>query len=268
MSVLVATLSSAAGAGERQAVGLTQTMRLVTWNCKGGFSRKHAATTALKPDVLVLPEAERLDSLSNVIGSSPIRSHEWVGSSRNKGLGVIAYGDYSLSVHEAYDPRHRWILPLSVAGPEPFTLFAVWTVPHEETGYYVSCLLEALETYRDLLADERVVWAGDFNQSTLFDSPSNPLHFSHWLAKAKACGFDSLYHLKAECAHGAEPAKTFFLHHNEAKPHHIDYIFAKPSVYAGGFELTVGDHAAWYKLSDHMPLTLTTSVRPALSNSA
>src|ERR1043166_5822125 len=133
-------------------------MRLTTWNCKGAFARKQTAIAGLRPDVVVVPESECLESQPNM---------KWVGETRNKGLGVIAYGDYSLRIHDAYEPRHRWILPLEVDGPEPFVLFAVWTVPHRETRYYVTCLFEALETYRELLNEPRVVWAGDFNQSTI-----------------------------------------------------------------------------------------------------
>jgi hypothetical protein len=212
---------------------------------------------ALKPDVLVVPEAEELRP-ANVIGATPVCSHRWVGDNRNKGLAVLSYGNYSFRVHDAYDPRHRWVPPLAVDGPEPFTLFAVWTVKHEETGYYVSCLFEALETYRTILEAERVIWAGDFNQSTLFDSPDDPLAFSRWLFQAAEFGFRSLYHVKLGCNHGCEPDKTFFLHHNLTKPHHIDYIFAKPGIYDHAFDLVVGQHASWAKFSDHMPLILTT----------
>lgn len=234
-------------------------MRLTTWNCKGAFARKHVTIAALKPDVLIIPEAERLDTVTSVIGSAPVRSHEWVGSNPNKGLAVLSYGEYSLRVHDAYDPRHRWILPLEVDGPASFTLFAVWTVPDEETGYYVSCLFDALRTYRKILSMPRVIWAGDFNQSTLFDTPSDPLHFSHWVSKMAEFGFRSLYHLKAGCEQGEERDKTFFLHHDIEKPHHIDYIFAKPELYASGFDFAVGDHRSWSKASDHMPLTFSGS---------
>jgi hypothetical protein len=233
-------------------------MRLTTWNCKGGFNRKHPFIVALKPDVLVVPEAEELRTVTNLLGAKCVSSHHWVGSNRNKGLAVLSYGDYSLRVHDGYDAQHRWILPLAVDGPEPFTLFAVWTVPHVKTRYYVSCLFDALKSYRTILESERVVWAGDFNQSTLFDSPDDPLHFSRWLSRIAKFGFRSLYHLKLDFKHGCEPDKTFFLHHDISKPHHIDYIFAKPDIYGNGFDLVVGQHAAWAKLSDHMPLTLTT----------
>jgi len=233
-------------------------MRLITWNCKGAFARKHPSIAALRPDILVVPEAERFNALGHAIGCPPVRSHAWIGENQNKGLAVVSYGGYSLRVHEAYEPRHRWILPLHVEGPTSFVLFGVWTVPDKTTGYYVSCLFDALQTYRALLKEPRVIWAGDFNQSTRFDSPSDPLHFSHWLSKAARFGLVSLYHLHARCEHGAEPDKTFFLHHSAKKPDHLDYIFAKPPMYHRGFEFSVGDYRSWSKLSDHMPLTFTT----------
>jgi len=243
-------------------------MRLTTWNCKGAFSRKHSSVAALKPDVLVAPEAEKLTAVQNVIGGLPLRSHYWVGDNKKKGLAVLSYGNYSLRVHEAYDSRHRWILPIIVDGPEPFTLFAVWTVPHHETRSYVSCLFDALKTYRTILQAERAIWAADFNQSTLFNSPADPLHFSHWLSKAAEFGFQSLYHMKLVCKHGCEPDKTFFLYHDISKPHHIDYIFAKSDIYEKGFDLVVGEHASWAKLSDHMPMTLTTAPNHFAPNQA
>jgi hypothetical protein len=78
-------------------------MRLTTWNCKGAFSRKHSSVAALKPDVLVAPEAEKLTAVQNVIGGLPLRSHYWVGDNKKKGLAVLSYGNYSLRGHEAYE---------------------------------------------------------------------------------------------------------------------------------------------------------------------
>jgi hypothetical protein len=111
--------------------------------------------------------------------------------------------------------------------------------------------------------------AGDFNQSTLFDSPSDPLHFSHWLSKAEALGFVSLYHLNARCAHGEEPDKTFFLYHDVKKPHHLDYIFAKPELYERGFEFTVGDHRSLVEAQrSHAADIYVTAVRRGTAGSA
>jgi hypothetical protein len=64
-----------------------------------------------------------------------------------------------------------------------FTLFAVRTVPHTKSGYYVQCLFEALETYRKLLKSARVAWTGNFNNNVLFDRRHDNLNFANWLKK-------------------------------------------------------------------------------------
>jgi hypothetical protein len=201
--------------------------------------------------VLVVPETEELAAIENVIGSRPVRSWKWVGTNPRKGLGAVSYGEYSLETHPAYDPRHHWVLPLAVDGPVPFTLFAVWTVPHAESNYYVQCLFEALDTYDELLKSQRVVWAGDFNNNLLFDRGVDPLNFSELLARFESYGLRSLYHLQHGCEHGAEPQDTFFYHHDAEQGHHLDFVFATPALYSGGVEVSSGDHATWSKLSDH-----------------
>lgn len=174
-------------------------MRLVTWNCKGAFAKKHSAVAALEPDILVVPESEKPAGVCNVLGCAAVRSVEWAGDNpKKKGLAVLSYGDYHLELHEAFDPRLRWVLPLKVAGPVPFTLFAVWTVPHEETRYYVQCLFEALEAYQDLLASPPVVWAGDFNNTFRLDRPAIPLKFADFVHQMSARGLLSLYHLQTD----------------------------------------------------------------------
>lgn len=230
------------------------TMRVIAWNCKGAFERKHPSIAALKPDVLVVPEAGRLAGLSHVLGESPINSVQWIGDNPKKGLAVISYGDVALRLHASYDPTLRWILPLEVLGPSPFTLFAIWAMPDVSTGRYLQCLVDACVSYRSLLSSPRVVLAGDFNNNVVFDSPRKPLKFVELLATLEAFGLRSLYHEQLGCEHGAEPDPTFFLYHRTKNPHHIDFIFADAEMCASGFSLTVGKHAEWGKSSDHMPL--------------
>jgi hypothetical protein len=233
-------------------------MRLVAWNCKGAFAKKHSAIADLKPDVIVVPESEKLGTLSNSLWApATIRSIEWIGNNPHKGLAVLSYGDYSLRVHEAYEPRHRWILPLVVEGPVPFLLFAVWTIPHLESKLYVQCLFEALETYGRLLESTRGIWAGDFNNNRLLDKPSNSLKYADLIPRLARLGLTSLYHLKSGEAHGAESRPTFFLQHKVEKPYHIDFIFASAALHGNGFDFFIGEYSKWHKASDHMPLVCT-----------
>lgn len=232
-------------------------MRLITWNCKGAFTKKQGAIEALAPDVLVVPESEKLTTPDYGPGGKALRSVEWRGENPNKGLAALSYGDYSLRVHPAYEPEHRWVLPLVVEGPVELTLFAVWTVPHPRSRLYVQCLFEALETYRPILESTPVVWAGDFNANPVFDKPSQPLKYSDLVARMSESGLSSLYHLQSGEAHGSESQPTFFMYHHAEKPYHIDFIFASRSLIEGGFDLSVGEFAQWQMLSDHMPLVAT-----------
>jgi exodeoxyribonuclease-3 len=215
-------------------------MRLITWNCKGAFHRKHPFVAALRPDVLIVPECEKLPGIAQLLDSKPVRSFEWFGSNPRKGLAVVSYGDYALTVHPDYDPRHQWIAPLSVSGPLPFVLFAVWTLPlGQRGGRYVRPLFEAFDSYGSLIQDSQVVWAGDFNASFVFDTPSRKYKFRDFVALLSRTGLHSLYHLHHMCDHGEEPDETFFLHHRADRGFHIDYVFASDGLHPDGMDVPV-----------------------------
>jgi exonuclease III len=240
-------------------------MRIITWNCKGAFARKHDAISELRPDVLILPECERLSGIPQALGSAPVRSFQWFGDNPNKGLAVLSYGDYAVEPHPDYDLRHRWVVPLRVSGPASFLLFAVWTVPHTDSRSYVLPLFEAFEHYRPLTEASEAVWAGDFNASFVFDRPSRRYKFRDFVDLLSGYGFRSLYHEQRGCPHGDEPEETFYLYHHADRGYHIDYIFASNGFRPSTFSVAVGTHATWARQSDHMPLICEFSELPRTS---
>ena len=230
-------------------------MRLITWNCKGAFHRKHDFAAALHPDILIVPECEKLSGVTQQFDSVPVRSFEWFGSNPRKGLAVISYGDYSLEVHPSYDPRHKWIVPLTVSGPLTFVLFAVWTL--RVGGYrnlYTRPLLEAFESYKSTLDSQEMIWAGDFNSNFIWDAPSRRYKFCDFVSLLSQHGVHSVYHHQRQCEHGKEPDHTFYLHHNPDKGYHTDYVFATETLHPSGIDVSIGSHADWSKRSDHAPL--------------
>ena len=235
--------------------GRARLMRLISWNCKGAFHRKHLFAAALQPDILVVPESEKLQGLTQSLHSRTIRSLEWFGSNPAKGLAVVSYGDYVLRVRPSYEPRHRWIVPFSVAGPLDFVLFAVWTLPiGKQAGRYARPLSEALESYRGLMDSSNAVWAGAFNSNVSLDPPSSRHRFQDFVAVLEPRGLDSLYHRKHQCAHGEKRDGTFYLYHQADRGFHINYVFASDGFHAHGVDIFVGSHADWSKRSDHAPL--------------
>jgi exonuclease III len=229
-------------------------MRLIAWNCKGGFKKKHSLMSALHPDVVVVPESERITELNHELGASPVRSMLWFGSQPRKGLGVVSYGEYSMEVHPSFVDRHKWIVPVNVKGPTSFLLFAVWTLPVGAQRLYVPPLIEAFETYRHLMDQTEVIWAGDFNAAYLWDKPSRKYKFRDFVHLLGRCGLHSMYHKQAGCDSGGENDQTFFLQHNAKKGYHIDYVFASSGLHRDGCQVSVGTHQEWATMSDHMPV--------------
>jgi exodeoxyribonuclease-3 len=230
-------------------------MRLVTWNCKGAFHRKHDFVAALHPDILIVPECEKLYGLTQPFDSPVVRSFKWFGNNPHKGLAVISYGEYEIQVHPRYDARHEWIVPLSVSGPMTFILFAVWTLPlGKYSGRYVRPLFEAFESYESLIDTSEAVWAGDFNSNFKWDTPSRKYKFRDFVALLGRRGFHSLYHHRHKCEHGEELDETFYLYHQANKGHHIDYVFTTDRFHPHGFDVFIGSHSDWSKRSDHAPL--------------
>jgi len=232
-------------------------MRFATWNCKGALRRKLERILPEGIDVLVAPEAEQPLAFNNVIGAPPLRSSLWTGDSQTKGIAILSFGDYSLTVHHDFDPAHKYILPVEVHGPTSFLLFAVWTVPGPCRNWYIEPLISALGAYRHLLDHPRVIWAGDFNQNAVWDEGDSPYNFRPFVEELNAAGLRSLYHATTGSELGREPDPTFHLHHHENKGHHIDYVFASDPLIEAGAGLRVGKYADWHSHSDHMPLLCT-----------
>lgn len=244
--------------GRRNGIGPANAlfpMRLVTWNCKGAFRRKIDFLGSLHADVLIVPESERLLSVSVPLDSKPVQTFRWFGEKPTKGLAVLSFGRLEFKLHPCYEPRFRWVVPLVFNDPVPWVLFAVWTLPVPETQSYVQPLIEAFDHYRPLIGQIPVVWAGDFNSSFRFDRPSRRFRFRDFVDRMSNDGIHSLYHLHRRCEHGEEPEKTFFLHHHRERGHHIDYVFASSALYEHGIDCSVGEFDEWSGRSDHVPLT-------------
>jgi len=230
-------------------------MRLITWNCKGAFHRKHDFVAMLKPSILIVPECEHINEIAQPLGCDSIRTVKWFGDNPRKGLAVISYGDYQLELHPSFDSKHHWIVPLVVSGPVKFTLIAVWTLPlGDVSGRYVRPLFEAFETYKTLISTSEVIWAGDFNANFNFDKPARKHKFRNFVKLLEQHGLRSAYHKLHECEHGKELDKTFYLYHHADKGYHIDYVFTSEKFHPHGYEVSIGTHGDWSKRSDHTPL--------------
>jgi hypothetical protein len=97
-------------------------MRIATWNCQMGLDKKMDALLSLKiPDVAVVPECSEKSVIAfRQCGLSAL----WFGSNPPKGVGIICRQEWPMRVLP--QPEQKWMVPVAVDSPTPFTLIAVW----------------------------------------------------------------------------------------------------------------------------------------------
>ena len=224
-------------------------MRLVTWNCcSGPLARKLSDLATLQADIAVVPECPRVPERPGTA--------VWVGAKPAKGLAVFATDPWRVQRVRAPRGLPRYALPVLVSGPESFLLLAIWAMPHP-TVPYVRGMHRAVRACRSLMESRPTVLLGDFNSNTIWDAEHPPDRSHSALVRYLGeRGLVSAYHARHAEAQGHETRPTFFLYRHEKRPYHIDYCFL-PTTWMGRVrDVTVGDHGAWARKSDHMPLTV------------
>lgn len=88
-----------------------RSLRLVTWNCQGGFHRKAEVIEALQPDPAIIQECECPDRLRTRRVAWHARPIVWSGDSAIKGLAVISFMDAQLEIDQALAARHSHRCP-------------------------------------------------------------------------------------------------------------------------------------------------------------
>ncbi|HCG00871.1 MAG TPA: hypothetical protein DEV93_10060 [Chloroflexi bacterium] len=216
------------------------------------FYRKQEALLTLEPDIAVIPECAKEIKVS---GGSSV----WVGSIRSKGLAVLAYGDYGVSIDKAYEPGIQWVAPVNVTGPHSFFLLAIWGQRPYGEGVQT-----ALEAYHKQLSTRPSVVAGDFNQNSKWDRPNRARNHTRTVDLLESIGLASAYHHHYGVTHGAERHSTHYWRNQaETEPgFHIDFCFIPKGWLRRINALEVGSYAQWIAsgLSDHVPLVVDVSV--------
>jgi exodeoxyribonuclease-3 len=234
-------------------------MRIVVWNCAMALHAKWDRLMSLRPDVAIVPECAGPAVLWKRRGVAEPCSFEWDGHNQNKGLGVFAFGEYTLARDARFDGGHQIFLPVHVHGPVSFKLLGVWAFNHRATtdkARLPAPTLAAIEHYADFLEEDALV-AGDFNHSTVWDrATGHASNFGHIAARLGTLGLESAYHRAHSIEFGSEPHRTHFFRKGPLE-YHIDYCFA-PRTW-GLSSVTVGARDDWIAASDHAPLCIEVS---------
>ena len=222
-------------------------MRLVTRNaCKGPCDRKAPLLNQFTADIAVIQEiASPASQTSQLV---------WFGDNVNQGLAVVARDPHHLTARPQREGVPRYVIPVSVDGPVPFVLFAVWTLGQPPLRY-VRAASTAIDMYAPTFADPPVVMLGDFNSNAIWDKDNSAdLNHSSMVRRLHTHGLVSAYHQIRGEPQGQETEPTFYLHWDEGKPYHIDFCFLPTQWTKGLRHVEVGSFAAWREHSDHRPL--------------
>ena len=229
-------------------------MKIVNWNCNGALRKKLSAISALRADVYVIQECEDPARCSAPEYRAWATNYLWVGTNKNKGLGIFADANIPLEKIDLDLGSLELFLPCKVA--KTFTLLAAWTrQANSPTFGYIGQLWKLLQQYPEFFREGEAALIGDLNSNARWDVWDRWWNHSDVVAQLQARGLESMYHRVRREAQGKESSPTFFMHRNLEKPYHIDYAFMTGEL-SQEASIEVGTPDKWLEFSDHMPLVV------------
>lgn len=233
-------------------------MKLVSWNCQGGFRNKANAILQKRPDILVVQECESPEKLKFNDSTPQPNQLYWHGEHVHKGLAVFSYSDYTFELHPDFDPSYRFIIPFNVTGKNhSFLLFAVWAMDCkiDSKASYIGQVWNAVNYYRHLF-NKPTVMIGDFNSNKIWDSKRRECNHGAVVNRLKEHDIHSVYHDVFDAEHGEETHPTFFHGRKKILPYHIDYCFSSADLLGMVEKIEIGEFDDWIDKSDHTPISI------------
>ena len=231
-------------------------MTIVTWNCNGALRHKYHSLAVLDADILIIQVCENPIESNDEEYREWAKNHLWIGDSKNKGLGIFAFGDLTLealrwpSIFKGNQVKH--FLPCRVN--DHFNLLAVWTHKNNSpTFVYIGQFWKYLQLNKEQFNE--IVIAGDFNSNAQWHQPDRWWNHLDVVRELQEMDISSVYHRENDVQHGKESQATFYLQRNLEKPFHLDYIFASENWIQSISKVEIGSEEDWLQLSDHMPIT-------------
>lgn len=220
-------------------------MRIVVWNCfRGDPSKRLEELSAIRPDVVVLPESRAPEKESDRL--------VWSGRAGELGTAVLTTVSYRVVRAPLVPDASPSATPFQIRGPVSFNLLAVWTFKEPTYAHGLSRVIDAYEPF---IRSGPTVVAGDFNGNAIWDKDNKKVNYSVNARRLEAdCGLKSAYHVRTGEAPGTETQPTHYFRWKREQSFHIDYCFVPESWVVASVEVGGFEH---FTTSDHRPLAVT-----------
>jgi exonuclease III len=220
-------------------------VRIVSWNCNGGFRRKYQKLLQYKADLYVIQECENPADFNDAGYKKFAANSLWVSENKNKGLGIFASSQATVLEKNLWDTYMLYYF-ISCRVNKSFDLLAVWACKP-----YIATIYEYLSRNHDKM-NENCIVIGDFNSNKMWDDEHGFACHTVVEKRFNKLGLYSCDTLKDKTLVD-EKTPTFYLHKHLDRPYHIDYCFLKPERLK---QYDIGKEETWLEMSDHMPLVV------------
>ena len=227
------------------------------------FREEYKLIFPMNPDIIVIQECEDLKTINFDLFSNTPSDIYWIGDNPKKGLGVITFNDFKISLYEDYDNSFKYILPLEISKNNiSFNLIGVWTQMvgkhNKDHKNYIRQVILSMEKYDSFIKPDNTIIIGDFNSNLKWEKPHRHIDYDHKyvVEELQKKGIESSYHYYFKEEQGDETRSTFFYHHKKEKPFHIDFCFLSKNLTERLSKVEIGKYENWIKYSDHVPMII------------
>jgi exonuclease III len=242
-----------------------ETLRIVSWNCRvGGFRYKSANVAPLRADILAVQEVSQKDDVLVFGGveQPTFRNQIMDPAYPRRSIGFYSYTNAGIRAVDETDPLYAFRRFTVNKGFLEFNVAAVWTSATKTAATSYMQAHDGIARHREWIRERPTVILGDFNMDWSYRKSALP----GLVSLTNELGLVSAYHKFFDEPFGGETRKTYF-HRGDAAAHwHLDYCFVPASWSPFIRQVTVGDHSAWAKVSDHVPLIVDLAI-PSTDNS-
>lgn len=238
-------------------------MRIISWNCNGGFRKKFHVLENLNADIVIIQECEDPSQSTSIEYVKWAGNYLWIGKNKNKGIGVFSKKGNSIKSIDLDAGSLMIFLPFTVN--DDLNVLAVWTQGTESGEFrYIGQMWQYLQLHWNFFKSDKHLIIGDFNSNKIWDRKRNIGNHTHVVEALKEIGICSSYHGIYGCDQGSELHPTFFMYRKTEKPYHIDYAFVSETLIKDS-NVEIGYPDQWLNFSDHMPLVFTLNNASSIS---